>query len=89
MGGLCLYPSHPEDFMFLLAYLNTKIAEMQLNVINPTMSFPPGTVNALGCQPNEQHKDEITSLASQCVEFAKDNWDATELSWNFTKSPLV
>ena len=89
MGGLCLYPYKTSDFLFLLAYLNTKVAEMALNVINPTMSFPPGTINSLGCQENLEYSDKIRQKASDCVDMAKADWNSTELSWDFKRNPLV
>lgn len=89
MGGLCLYPKDDNLFFYLLAYLNSKVAEMQLNVINPTMSFPPGTINALGCIDCPSKVSIVTSLARNCVHVARENWDAQELSWDFQFHPLA
>lgn len=89
MGGVCLYPHKRSDFLLLLAYLNTKVAEMELNVINPTMSFPPGTINSLGCQVGSEYSDAIKQRASKCVDLAETDWNSTELSWDFKRHPLV
>ena len=89
MGGLCLYPYSAHSFYYLLGFLNSIIAEMQLNVINPTMSFPPGTINALACIEDTSVADQVIALAKESVEIARDNWDAQELSWDFRFHPLI
>ena len=89
MGGLCLYPKDDSTLYYLLAYLNSIVAEMQLNVINPTMSFPPGTINALGCVECPSKLELISKLSHSCVDVAMENWDAQEISWDFQFHPLV
>lgn len=89
MGGLCLYPYEYSELLFVLSYLNSKVAEMQLNVINPTMSFPPGTINSLGCKDDIRFKPSICELTSDCINLAMDNWNTAELSWDYARNPLV
>ena len=89
MGGLCLYPAMRESFNYLLAFLNTKVAEMQLNVINPTMNFPPGTINSLGCKKCPEYNNLISSLVNDNINIAQLNWDSAELSWDFQHHPLM
>ena len=89
MGGLCLYPKDDSTLYYLLAYLNSIVAEMQLNVINPTMSFPPGTINALGCVECPSKLELISKFSHSCVDVAMENWDGQEISWDFQFHPLV
>ncbi len=87
MGGLCLYPKDENKALYLLGFLNTKIARSQLNVINPTMSFPPGTINNLSCKVNEHPR--ISLVVKDNIKIAKSDWDSFENSWDFKKHPLI
>jgi hypothetical protein len=87
MGGLCLYPFNADEVFFIVGFLNTKVARIQLNVMNPTMSFPPGTVNALSCKPSSNVN--ISTLAEQNIAISRADWDAFETSWDFKRHPLV
>ena len=91
MGGLCLYPFSEDQMPLLLAFLNSKIAEKELNVINPTMSFPPGTINAvaLDIEASAEKNALCSKIAINNIEIAKANWDSQELSWDFKKHPLI
>lgn len=90
MGGLCYYPEDPSDLLWLLAFLNSSVANFELGMLNPTMSFPPGTVNSLACVAiDEEGTSRISELAEQNVDIAEQNWDASEVSWEFKRHPLV
>ena len=87
MGGLCLYPEKMDDFNYLLGFMNTKVAQMQLDVINPTISYPPGTIGMMSCKETE--KEKVGNIVDECITIAKDNWNTTELNWDFKKHPLI
>lgn len=87
MGGLCLYPEKTDDFNYLLGFMNTKVAQMQLDVINPTISYPPGTIGMMSCKETE--KEKVGNIVDECITIAKDNWNTTELNWDFKKHPLI
>ena len=90
MSGLCFYPENTAQYGFILAFLNSKIAEQQLNVINPTMNFPPGTINSVGITlPNDTYFKKITDLAWENVSIAKEDWNNNELSWDYIRHPLI
>ena len=87
MGGLCLYPEKTDDFNYLLGFMNTKVAQMQLDVINPTISYPPGTIGMMSCKETE--KEKVGNIVDECITIAKDNWNTMELNWDFKKHPLI
>lgn len=89
MGGLCLYPTNDKHFLYLLGFLNSMVAEMQLNVMNPTMSFPPGTINSLSCRYDSCIEQRTSDYVSDCVSIAQHNWDSFETSWDFKRHPLL
>lgn len=91
MGGLCLYPNDTDRFSELLGFLNSKVCEIELNVINPTMSFPPGTINSLAYKPieNGKEKEACRNIVDENVAISKSDWDSFETSWDFAEHPLV
>lgn len=76
------------DLLCVMAYLNTKIANAYLNVINPTVNFPPGSILSLPycitC-----NVESIYLLSKNCIVISKLDWDSHEISWNFSENPLV
>ncbi|MCB0668008.1 MAG: BREX-1 system adenine-specific DNA-methyltransferase PglX, partial [Saprospiraceae bacterium] len=67
----------------LLAYLNSSLRKSVLEDINPTLNLLPGQVNGtpfLNCEVKD---------VERLIEIAKNDWDAFEISWNFTSLPLI
>lgn len=90
MGGLCFYPRKDISIYVVLAFLNSIVAEKQLNVINPTMSFPPGTINSVGFyMPDTPTQKKIEQLCADCIDIAKTDWNSTEMSWDLLEHPLT
>lgn len=89
MAGLAFYPD--KNLKYFLGLLNTKIIDIILNAINPSLNMPPGTVGILPIEePDKITKlDIIESLVSQCVTISKKDWDSFEISWDFKKHPLL
>lgn len=89
MGGLCFYPNTVADFDYILSFLNSSVSHLQLNVLNPTMSFPPGTINSLSIKYDSNRFKCVDSITQECINFAQQNWDSFETSWDFKKHPLI
>lgn len=75
--------------IYIVAFLNTKVAESMIKLINPTMCTNVGDIT---CQPIvvENEKEHIiNNLSSKCIDISKVDWDSFENSWDFKKHPLV
>ncbi len=91
MAGLCLYvPDENSDFELieLLAFLNSSVCQFELEVLNPSTSFPPGTINSIGCG-NAKWSNCAYELAWASVLSEKADWDLFETSWDFKRHSLV
>lgn len=93
IGGLyddaaCQCPVHEEyDFEYLLAYLNSCVAEKLLSILHNTLNYSPGEIAKI---PTIYKPSENTlSLANSCLFISKSDWDSRETSWDFEKSPLL
>lgn len=77
------------DLVYLLGFLNTKVAQTAINLLNSTISLQIGDVAAIPVDINNDRVDIIKQLSHECVAMCKDDWDAFETSWDFTVHPLV
>jgi 16S rRNA G966 N2-methylase RsmD len=68
----------------ILGFCNTKIATAILKFLNPTVSFPVGSIALLPLI-----LDVESPVVSRLIEIAKQDWDDFETSWDFSENPLV
>lgn len=70
----------------LIAFLNSKVCQAFLNIINQTLNYVVGSVAKL---PIFEIPDKCAEIASECIGIAKEDWDSFENSWEFKRHPLV
>lgn len=87
VGSHCVF-TDDRRFNYLAAYLNSDLAEMILNMLNPTMNFSSGVIGKLPIL-DIVDVSQIDELVEQCVLVAKNDWDENEYSWDFQQSPLL
>ena len=66
----------------VVAYMNSNLFNELLKIVCPTMDFRFGTIQQLPMLPIEYSCKEEISIAKQ-------DWDESELSWNFIRHPLL
>ena len=86
-GSVCFSSSH--ILKYLLAYLNTPIAENLNRMINPTLHLQSGDVAKLPLKISECKIKEVSQIADACIDIAKKDWDSYETSWDFKRNPLA
>ena len=74
---------------YILALLNTKISEVVLNLIAPTLNTQPGDIAKLPIIIDESMKENVESAVEENIEMCKIDWDSFETSWDFEGHPLV
>lgn len=73
--------------MIILALLNSKISQMFLDLIAPTLDYKVGDVIQI---PYSDFNDlEIENLSVNCVDISETAWNSCETSWDFKKNELV
>lgn len=82
----CIY-SNNDEFDYVLALLNSCVADEYLAVLNPTMNFSCGVIALIPYL--EDKKETVAKLSKENVELSKADWDSFELSWDFQSHPLV
>ena len=82
----CIY-FKSEPNMEILGFMNSKVADSYLKVLNPTMNFSCGVIGLL---PYDKLNNlQVVQLVKKCIELAKTDWDSFETSWDFQRHPLL
>ena len=77
----------PDSMTYILAFLNSKLAPMIVELLNPTLNF---VATAIGAIPIIQcDSSEVGSLAEDNITITQKDWDSFETSWDFKRNPLV
>ncbi len=76
-----------SDLKYILALLNSVVAEDILQLLAPTVNFG---VEQIGKIPYIKDKAyEVDSLAEECIKISKNDWDSFETSWDFNFHPFI
>ncbi len=76
--------------MFVLGLLSSSTFAYYMQLMNPTMNFPPGYLGeAPFIRPAETKREAVNQLVKDNVKLSKHDWNAFETSWDFTRHPLV
>ena len=77
-----------RDFNYnVMAFMNSSVFNLILNMINPTVSYP---IDSIWKVPYKSEKRLNTDdIVRQNIDLAKSDWDSFETSWDFAEHPLV
>lgn len=79
-----------SEWEYVLGLLNSKVASTILPIMNQTMHFLAGdTAKFPVVFGNESEMGQIRQLVRKNITLAKEDWDLSEISWEFEKHPLV
>jgi type II restriction/modification system DNA methylase subunit YeeA len=84
-AGPTCYPTK-DTYQTVFAVLNSRVSNLILDTLNPTVNFPPGVLKLFPVLPSDF---SIPFNVDRLVELSKFDWDLFETSWNFQKSPLI
>ncbi len=83
-GGPVCFGNNPRSNLLLLGLLNSVVGKMYLSTLAPTINFGPDQIKLVPVV-----ESDICDLVEENISIAKADWDSTELSWDFVKSPLL
>jgi len=86
--GAMMFPPRKAG-LSVIGFLNSKVAQIMANAINPTLSTQNSDLNILpfGVRTIGHACDHAKNTAAYLVEAARSDWDAYETSWDFTLRP--
>lgn len=73
-----------ESCLHSMALLNSKLGNLFLTIINPTLNYQKQDVEAVPYATTSSNPN-----ISDAVLFEKNDWDSFETSWDFQQSPLL
>lgn len=78
-----------NNLYYYCALLNSKVADIFLRMVSPTLDYNCGYVRKIPCIVNETKMGNIDILVEENISFAKQDWDSFETSWDFKKHPFI
>ena len=76
-----------NNLKYLLALLNSVVANDILKLLAPTLNFG---VEQVGKMPIKiANRNRVEMIASDSINLSKKDWDSFEISWDFQRHPLV
>lgn len=85
--GSCAFPDE-KTYYPLIAFLNSKIAMMYIKMLNPTITTQVGDLKRIPFNP-KAYDEKLANFAKHCISLGKADYDSFELSWDFTRNPLI
>ena len=82
-GGSACYPNK-NNYLNILGFLNSKVAQYILTVFNPTLNVQAGNIANLPFLSINEN-DRIGNL----ITISKNEWDTRETSWSFSESEFL
>lgn len=76
-----------SNLLYLLGILNSKVTQLFLKIINPTMTYQVIDIQSLPYL--EAEVAIVEKIVNKCIDYCKCDWDSFETSWDFIKHPLV
>ncbi|WP_028274968.1 BREX-1 system adenine-specific DNA-methyltransferase PglX [Atopococcus tabaci] len=72
-----------------LAFLSSKVTEILLPFINPTMNYQPGTLGSLPFITEKDKTKQVIKLTEKAIQISRKDWDSFETSWDFEEHPFL
>lgn len=86
-SGYGMFCNDEETKVFLLGFMNSKIAASILQILSPSMGFESGYLRKLPLVFAKQ--DSVVEVVKECIDISRKDWDSFETSWDFERHPLV
>ncbi|USK68580.1 BREX-1 system adenine-specific DNA-methyltransferase PglX [Peribacillus asahii] len=78
------------DLKILLAFLNSKLIDIFLNQLSPTLNYTAGDLERIPLVDlNAIAKNKITEIVDRNIDISKQDWDSFEISWDFKRHPFL
>lgn len=84
-----LFFTDVKHVKYCLAFLNSKVVEVILPALNPTMNMVSGDIASLPLKLKHDFEEQINNLISDQLLITKADWDSRETSWDYKYNELV
>lgn len=87
-GSPCFFET-PEELKYTLAFLTSKIANLILKIVNPTINVQALDIANLPLKYIKKYESTIISIVDDSLIISRSDWDSFEKSWDFIKHPFL
>lgn len=77
------------DLIYLLGFLNTKVAQTAINLLNSTISLQIGDVASIPVAIARDQFEHVKTISQNCVDICMNEWNSYETAWDFKRHPLL
>jgi len=84
----CSIFSDGQNLLPILALMNSDLNISFLENISTSVNFEVGQIKSFPLNPEILENEEISSLASECINISKIEWDSWQSSWDHKKNFL-
>lgn len=78
-----------DILIYVLGLLNSKIVLTYVTALSPTMNFQAGDIDKVPCMIDLARKYDVNTIVKKNIEISKQDWNAFEVSWDFSRHPLI
>ncbi|KAF5070006.1 hypothetical protein DSECCO2_226730 [anaerobic digester metagenome] len=86
-GGDAIHSTNSNDTFYILAFMNSSIAQTYLGIISPTLNFEVDHIKSIPIIRSDNNL--VKSLSQQNITLSRLDWDAHETSWDFQTNELI
>ena len=87
-GSMC-FSDGSMNIKYILGLLNSKVAEVALEILSPTLDFHEGPMSRVPVMYSTSYYEKIIRLVDECIKISRDDWNYFETSWGFMRHPLI
>lgn len=73
---------------YILGLTNSKVTQRVLSFLSPTVNYEVGHIANIPVFYSDEQQN-IDNAVRENIEIAKSDWDSSEISWDFSKHPLL
>ncbi|WP_176692345.1 BREX-1 system adenine-specific DNA-methyltransferase PglX [Liquorilactobacillus vini] len=76
---------------FIISFLNSKVTNLFLGILAPTLDFNPGSISRLAfiSKIEDSYINNCEKISATNIKISRQDWDSFETSWNFKHHPLL
>lgn len=88
VAGAC-YFANTYDLKYMMGFLNSCVVDRIISALSPTLNYEGGQMASLPVVYSKDCEARVRSLVEENIDLCRNDWDSSELSWDFLRHPLV
>lgn len=89
VAGSPIFFTDENEKKYTLGFLCTNVANYYTKAVNPTLNVQAVDVAALPLIMSKGEQDAVINLVNDNLLLSTKDWDMSEISWNFSRHPLI